>query len=112
MANLDLTDVTFRRILKEKGISNADEQLDREYVRILFVVMKSELRCRDGNTARRVRELFLRKDIREKIKRADVDVSSKANKLIYFCMRHPNAPVITFTKAVLWTFDARTNKVK
>ena len=112
MDNLELTDVTFRRILKEKGISNADEQLDKEYVRILFVVLKSELRCRDGNTVSRVRNLFLRKDIREKIKRADVDVFSKSNKLIYFCMRHPNAFVITFTKAVLWAFDARTNKVK
>lgn len=112
MDNLDLTDRVFREILKDKGISNADEQLDKEYVRILFVVLKSELRCRDGNTVKRVRDLFLRNDIREKIKRADVDVSSKANRLIYLCMRHPNPLVITFTKAVLWTFDARTNKVK
>ena len=110
--NLDLTDVTFRGILKDKGISTGDRQLDKEYVMILFLVLKNELRCQDGDTVSRVRDIFLRKDIKEKIDKTEISVSSNANKLLYFCMKNPNPLVISFTKGVLGAFDRRTNRVK
>ena len=110
LANLDLTDVTFREILKDKGISNADEQLNREYVMILFLVLKNELRCPDGGTVKRIRDIFLRKDIKDKIDGTEIAVSSKANRLLYFCMKHPSPVVISFTKAVISAFDRRTNR--
>lgn len=109
LSNLDLTDVTFRGILKDKGISNADEQLNREYIMILFLVLKNELRCREGGTVKRIRDIFLRKDIKEKIDCTKVNVSSKANRLLYFCMKHPNPVAVSFTKAVIRAFDRRTN---
>ena len=110
LSNFDLTDVTFREILKDKGVSNADEQLNREYVMILFLVLKNELRCPDGGTVKRIRDIFLRKDIKDKIDGTEIAVSSKANRLLYFCMKHPSPAVISFTKAVISAFDRRTNR--
>ena len=112
LSNLELTDSIDRGILKDKGISTGDKQLDKEYVMILFLVLKNELRCPDGDAVKRVRDIFLRNDIKEKVKGTEINVSSKANKLLYFCMKNPNPLVISFTKGVLGAFDRRTNKVK
>lgn len=107
--NLDLTDKTYREILKDKGISNGEKQLDREYVIMLFIVLKNELRCPDNDTVKRVKQVFYRSDIRDKVMNTDIAVSSKANRLLYYCMKHPNPVVIGITKAVLNAYDRKTN---
>ena len=109
LSNIDLSDKTFRNILKDKGIKNADTQLDKEYVMLLFLVMKNELRCQEKDTVKRVKEIFRRSDIRAKIQGTDITVSSKANKLLLFCMKHPIAPVIFFTQKILLAYDKKTN---
>ena len=109
MENLELTDSTFRKIFKEKGISSGDKQLDKEYVMILFLVLKNELRCEKKDTVRRIRDIFLKPEIKTKIASADISVNSKANRLLYFCMKHPNAAVIGITKMILKTYDKKTN---
>lgn len=109
LANIDLTDKTFRQILHDKGIITADKQMDREYVRLLFLVMKNELRYPDKDTSKRVRDIFWRKDIRERIDNTAVEVDSMANRLLYFCMKHPNTLTVGFTKAVLKAYDKKTN---
>ncbi len=109
LSNIDLSDKTFRNILKDKGIKNADTQLDKEYVMLLFLVMKNELRCQEKDTVKRVKEVFRRSDIRAKIQGTDITVSSKANKFLLFCMKHPIAPVIIFTQKILLAYDKKTN---
>lgn len=109
LKNLDLTDRVFRDILHKKGISTADKQMDREYLRMLFVVLKSELRCTEGNTTKRVRNVMWRTDIKKLIQNTEVDVTSKANKLLYYCMKHPNPLIIFVTKAILRAYDRKTN---
>ena len=107
--NLELADKTFRDIFEDKGISNGQKQLDKEYVMILFLVLKNELRCEKKDTVKRVRDIFLRPDIKTKIKDAGIEVTSKANRLLYFCMKHPSAVVIGITKTILKTYDKKTN---
>ena len=107
--NLDLTDKTYREILRDKGISNGEEQLDREYVIMLFIILKNELRCPDKDTVQRVKQVFYRSDIRQKVMDTEVAVNSKANRLLYYCMKHPNPLVISITKAILNAYDKKTN---
>ena len=107
--NLDLTDRTYREILRDKGISNGEEQLDREYVIMLFIILKNELRCPDKDTVQRVKQVFYRSDIRQKVMDTEVAVNSKANRLLYYCMKHPNPLVISITKAILNAYDKKTN---
>ena len=109
LSNLELNDKTFRAILKDKKISTSETQMDREFVIMLFVVMKSELRYKAPNVTSRVRSIFLRDDIRKKIMSTHVDISSKANKLLYFCMKHPVFPVVWATRFILLSYDKKTN---
>ena len=112
LSNLELTDNTYRAIMKDKGIVNGDHQLDREYIIILFLVLKNELRCQEKDTVDRVRNIFLRNDIRNKIRHTPITINTKANKLLYFCMKHPNKPVINVTKIILQAYDKKTNHGK
>lgn len=107
--NLDNYYTVFRDILRDKKIANADQQIDREYVIYLFWVLKNELRCQDKNTVKRVRDIFLREDIKRRIDTAEVQISSKSNKLLYYCMKHPNPLIIFVTKAILRAYDRKTN---
>ena len=109
LSNLELNDKTFRAILRDKKISTSETQIDREFVIMLFVVMKSELRYKAPNVTSRVRSIFLRDDIRKKIMSTHVDISSKANKLLYFCMKHPVFPVVWATRFILLSYDKKTN---
>ena len=109
LKDLELSNKTFREILKDKGIENADQQMDREFVMILLLVMKNELRCPDKDTAARVKKIFLREDIRSKVTGTDVTISGLANRLLYFTMKHPAAPVVGCMKMILGAYDKKTN---
>ncbi len=109
LTNLDLTDEIFRNIMKDKGVINGNEQLDREYVMILFLVLKNELRCTDKGTVKRVRDIFLRNDIREKVLGTKIDVNSSANKLLYRCMKNPSFWNIVITRLIILAYDKKTN---
>ncbi|MCR5155451.1 MAG: glycosyltransferase [Butyrivibrio sp.] len=109
LANLERSDKTFREILKDKNIINADHQMDREFVVMLLVVLRSELRCPQNDTVQRVRNVFLRTDIRKKLTDTKVTIPGKAGKLLYFCAKHPIAPIILFTRFVITSYDKRTN---
>ena len=109
LSNLELTDKTFREIFRAKNISNGEEQMDREFIIILHLVMKNELRCPEKRVVKRVRDIFLREDIKSKIDHTPVNISGTANKLLYFCIKHPNAAVILLTKAIINAYDRKTN---
>lgn len=109
MANLELTDKTYREIFKVKGIPNGEAQMDKEYVQMLFLSLKNELRCDKKDTVKRVRDIFMREDIRKKVLGTRISVSSKANKLLYFCMKHPNAATVNISKAIINAYDKKTN---
>lgn len=108
LENIKLDYHTFLGIMQDKGVANAGEQMDREYIRLLFLVMKNELRSDAGGVVRRVKDIFGAGEIADIIKRTPVDVSEKSNRLLYYGMKHPIAPVIMVTKMILKTFDRVT----
>ena len=111
LTNLELTDKTFRDILWDKNILNADAQMDREFVVMLLVVMRNVLRAEGKDTRSLVKEIFLRPDIRKKIENTRIGVSTKANKLLYFTMRHPNALNVSVSKGIINYYDKKTNQL-
>lgn len=99
---------TFLGIMKDKGVANGQEQMNREYVRLLFLVMKNELRADLPGVTKRVREVFSKEPIAGIIKNTPVTVSEKSNKLLYFGMKHPVAPVVLIIKMIIKSFDRVT----
>ena len=110
LKNLELTDRTFRDILWDKNVLTADAQMNREFVVMLFVVIKNVLRSGRKDTLSLVKEIFKRRDIRDKVDNTAVRVNSNANKLLYFTIKHPNAFTVSVTKAIINYYDKKTNK--
>lgn len=77
-----------RHILLEKKVPEADVMSTREYIILLILVVKNEIR---GNTSylHTLQAIFTDKETRQLIKEADVQVKEKAKRLIYFGMKHP-----------------------
>ena len=106
--NIRLDYETFSGIMKDKGVDNWKEQMDREYVRLLFLVMKNELRAEVPGVTGRVKDIFSTDPIASIIKNTSVLVSEKSNKLLYFGMKHPRAPVVRVIKMIIKGFDRVT----
>ena len=106
--NIRLNYETFSGIMKDKGVINWKEQMDREYVRLLFLVMKNELRADVPGVTGRVKDIFATDPIASIIKNTGVSVSEKSNKLLYFGMKHPIAPVVLIIKMIIKSFDRVT----
>ncbi len=109
LANLELTDRTFREILKDKEVPGADQQMDREYVIMLLVIMKNALRSTEGKTLGRVRGILDRPEVASRVKNTKVEITGTANRLLYFMMKHPSGATVGFMKALLSWYDRKTN---
>jgi hypothetical protein len=51
----------------------------------------------------------MEKGLRDKILKTKLEVSNKANKLIYFGMKHPLRIVLKLIQTILLTYDRKTN---
>ena len=109
LENLELTDKTCRDIFADKNIQSYDKQMDREFIRMLFVILKNELRCPEKNTLKRIKDVFLRPDIRKKVTSTKVDITSKSNRLLYTCIKHPNLLTVSICKLIINMYDKKTN---
>ena len=78
-----------RNILIEKQVPDAEVMAAKEYVILMILVVKNELR---GNKeyAETLQKLFSEKENRRIVKTIPVQVRETAKRLIYFGMRHPN----------------------
>lgn len=109
LSNLELTDKTFRNIFAAKDIPNYEQQMDREFVMMLLIILKNVLRTSDMSTSKGVRSIFFRPDVREKVMSTKVDITSKSNKLLYTCIKHPNTLTVSICKFIINMYDRKTN---
>jgi len=107
--NLKVSYKTFLEILKDKNVSNYKEQVDREYVRLLFLVVKNELRRQGFAGVKTVREVFGQGEVAEIVRNTPVEVSEKSNRLIYSVMKKPGIINTLAVKIILNTYDRLTN---
>lgn len=109
LSNLELTDKTFREILADKKVPHYEAQMDREFIMILLIILRNELRCPKKDTLSRIKGIVLRPDIRKKVISTKVDITSKANTLLYTCIRHPNFITVGISKFIITLYDKKTN---
>lgn len=107
--NIKLLCDTCASILEEKNIATAREQANREYLRLMFVYVKVELRAGYQGAVTALRNTLTEKTMQSRIKSTKLDVSSKANKLIYFGMKHPSKIVLKMIQLILRSYDKKTN---
>lgn len=95
----------------EKKISNPDkrkmflEGLKKEYIFLLFLVLKNELRGPGKNLVLRIQDILKNAKEENALEKVNVDISGKANKLLYFIWKNPNVIRVTIGRIVIKIFD-------
>ena len=81
------------------------ENLKKEYVFLFFYVLKNELRGPKENLVKRILERIQQETKEKELDKITVEVNSKANKLLYFILKHPGKLSIMLGRAAIGLFD-------
>lgn len=89
-----------KHILEQKKIKNVNELAGKEYIMLLFLVVKNELK---GNKEyiRYIKEICKDSDNRTILKSYTLKLTDKANICIWFVMKHPHTALIWMLKALM-----------
>ena len=79
--------------------------LQKEYVFLLFYVLKNELRGPWKGCVERIRKMIMEARKESNIHKVTVEVENKANKLLYFILNKPNSFSVTLGKTAIEIFD-------
>lgn len=77
------------------------EKMEREYIYLLFLVLKNEARGNSSFYAQNIREIARNPKISEIVRKYPIETREFSNKLIYFVLKHPNRIAIESLK---WSF--------
>ncbi len=89
---------TIKDIFQAKNRASGKGQADKEYIYLLLLAVKNEIRGGAKGYIGRVRKICMEEDNRALTASLQVPVKDKANRLLYFVLRHPIAPVILGVK--------------
>lgn len=81
------------------------ENLKKEYIFLLFFVLKNELRGPKENCKGRIYEILKKAEKEKGLVNIDVEVTGKANRLLYFILKHPGRISIFLGRAAVGLFD-------
>ena len=93
---------TVKEIYRVKGRESGKRQADREYVYLLLLAIKNEIRSGAAGFGKRTRQIC-----KEKGNCRIVAVSDKANRMLYFVLRHPSWAAVMAVRAFFWIYDQR-----
>ena len=82
-------DTIIRQVFSEKHVENGTDQAQKEYLYLMMLVMKNELRNTDNTAIERIRTLCAENNTPEMIRRGPKELSDTANRLIAFVMKRP-----------------------
>ena len=86
--------------LREKKVPDAERMSDREYLVLLFSVMKNELRSGQQGEAERIRAICKSSHIRDLIRQTGFAAVDPVNRLLLFMMRRPDFVRVWFVRSV------------
>lgn len=93
-----------KHIFEEKGRENGKAQSDKEYVYLLFLAVKNEIRGNKGFCSR-IKRICKAEENREIIGNNPVLVQSMVNKLLYRIVKTPVSAVIYAVRMIFYIYD-------
>lgn len=100
---------TIKEIYKKKGRKSGERQAAGEYVYLLLLALKNEIRGGPAGYAGRVREICRdRRNVRI-LEENPVKVSDRTNRMLYFILRHPSLGAIAVTRGIFRIYDRLKN---
>lgn len=107
--NLCLLRQIIEQIIKEKSTGILQEtllaQADKEYVFLLMLIPKNEVRGNKKGCRENLKKIFSNKEICTLIQKTPVIISEKSNCLIYQVMKQPTGGWITLLQVALAVYD-------
>lgn len=101
---------TIKEIYKAKGRESGETQADKEYIYLLLLALKNEIRSGEKGYGNRVKTICREKENREIIASNPVSVGDKTNRLLYFVLRHPWEWAIAALRLVFMVHDGARKK--
>lgn len=101
---------TIKEIYKAKGRESGKTQADKEYIYLLLLALKNEIRSGEKGYGNRVKTICGEKENREIIASSPVSIGDKTNRLLYFVLRHPWVWAIAALRLVFMVHDGVRKK--
>ena len=96
---------TILAIYRIKGRENGESQAQKEYIYLLFLALKNELRSGTPGYSKRVKKICTDEENKRIVKQHTVKIEDKTNRLLYLVLKHPNHMVIGGVKLVFGMYD-------
>lgn len=79
--------------------------LKKEYIFLLFLVVKNELRGPGKGCAERIKKIIQEVKKQAELEHIHLEINSKANKLLYFIWKYPGKISVTMGRCAIGIFD-------
>ena len=96
-------DAIIRQVFGEKHIENGTDQAQKEYLYLMMLVMKNELRNPDRSYSADIRRICMDEGLAQKMEETPIEVHDTANWMIANMMMHPR-------RWVIWTARVAMNR--
>lgn len=95
---------TIQDIYQIKGRKTGKVQADKEYIYLLFLVLKNEIRSGAAGYVKRVKQIG--RDEKQRLTETGrITVADKTNRLLYLVLKRPYTPVILGVRVAFWMYD-------
>lgn len=101
---------TIREIYKIKGRKSGEEQAKKEYIYLLFLALKNEVRSATPGYKKRIKQICRDEENRRIIRDYPVKTADKTNRMLYLMLRHPGSVIITGVRIVYAIYDGLRRK--
>ena len=101
-----LTDSLYK-LVKDKGLPDGENKVNREYCYMMLLVMKNELRNPGRDYAAHIQYIFKEQSVRRKLMTTPIFVKIRSNRLLYLGMRYPYQPMLLMLRMIMKWYDRK-----
>ncbi len=109
--NIRLLYKAIDRVISDKlagvKLEKMREGAQREYLLLLFLVLKNEARGNPKGYRKNILEICRKEEVKRVVGTVDVQVNEKANRLLYLVLRHPNHITVSLLRVAMIAYYKR-----
>lgn len=110
--NIQLLYRIIDKVINDKIADTRREEMrkgaQREYLLLLFLVLKNEARGNPNGYRRNILEICKEEAVKRVVRATDIQVQEPSNKLLYLVLRHPNHVTVSLLRmAMIWYYRKR-----
>lgn len=96
---------TIQEIYRIKGRKSGQRQADREYIYLLLIALKNEIRSGTAGYQERVTAIGKEPENRRLVREQPAELHDKTNRLLYLVLKHPGRLTISAVRVIFAVYD-------